>query len=69
MLYIYIYMDRVQNVKQVHLGDGPIFSSHSDHSKWAIANDGKEPWVCVADINRMVSYDYVNYTIRLHIHV
>lgn len=46
---------RVQNVKQVHLSERQTFPSHSDHSKWAISSRQEEPWVCIADINRMVS--------------
>ncbi|XP_032780239.2 deoxyribonuclease-2-alpha isoform X1 [Daphnia magna] len=45
----------VENVKQVHLIDGQVFPSHSDHSKWAISSRQEDPWVCVADINRMDS--------------
>ncbi|KAI9555628.1 hypothetical protein GHT06_018143 [Daphnia sinensis] len=45
----------VENVKQVHLIDGQGFPSHSDHSKWAISSRREDPWVCVADINRMDS--------------
>nr|CAH0105406.1 unnamed protein product [Daphnia galeata] len=45
----------VQNVKQVHLSERQTFPSHSDHSKWAISSRQEEPWVCIADINRMDS--------------
>lgn len=42
---------------------GVKFSTHSDHSKWAVASnysssgsnfDDKVQWVCTADLNRMV---------------
>lgn len=53
-LNLFTDVDRVQNIKQVHLSDGQTFPSHSDHSKWAISSRQEEPWVCIADINRMV---------------
>ncbi len=53
-LNLFTDVDRVQNIKQVHLSDGQAFPSHSDHSKWAISSRQEEPWVCIADINRMV---------------
>jgi len=27
----------------------------NDHAKWAISSDPSQPWVCVGDINRMIS--------------
>lgn len=54
--FIIILIFRVENVEGVKL---PIvnetFSSHKDHSKWAVSETINEPWVCIGDINRAVS--------------
>lgn len=31
------------------------FSTHRDHSKWVVAARPEKPYVCIGDINRMVS--------------
>ena len=33
------------------------FSSKEDHSKWAVSQDVSRPWVCVGDINRMMTQE------------
>ena len=49
------YTFRVENVKEVKLGD-ITFKSHKDHSKWAVSTRMQQPWICIADINRMVCH-------------
>jgi hypothetical protein len=54
-----MYCCRVENVSSVSLNAANIhFKSTEDHSKWVTAykdyNTAKD-WVCVGDINRMVS--------------
>lgn len=49
---------RVMNVRSISLSEAKVqFKSSHDHSKWAVASDGKNKnsWVCVGDINRAVS--------------
>ena len=48
---------RVENIEsvKVRVSADQAFSSHRDHSKWAVATDGSSPYVCVGDINRMES--------------
>lgn len=46
---------KVYNVMSIHLADFNIdFKSSRDHSKWAVAVDGKsnQTWTCIGDINR-----------------
>lgn len=46
------------DVKFVNLGPLGLhvaFPETCDHAKWAISNDPAQPWVCVGDINRMIS--------------
>jgi len=45
---------KVENVKEMELND-ITFMSHKDHSKWAVSTRPQQPWVCIADINRMES--------------
>jgi deoxyribonuclease II len=45
---------KVQNVQQVNVTSTAGFSSHLDHSKWAVAYRSQKPWICIGDINRMV---------------
>lgn len=54
---MHCYIDcRVENVEGVKLlVVDEVFSSHKDHSKWAISENNTEPWVCIGDINRAVS--------------
>ncbi|KAF0301272.1 Deoxyribonuclease-2-alpha [Amphibalanus amphitrite] len=33
------------------------FKSSEDHSKWAVSEDAARPWVCVGDINRMLTQE------------
>lgn len=40
-----------ENIDAVKIGLDE-FSSHKDHSKWAISTDDTKPWTCVGDINR-----------------
>lgn len=40
-----------ENIDDVKIGVNE-FSSHKDHSKWAISTDESKPWTCVGDINR-----------------
>lgn len=37
------------------LGMQWVWPETADHAKWAISSDPAQPWVCVGDINRMVS--------------
>ncbi|RWS00041.1 plancitoxin-1-like protein, partial [Leptotrombidium deliense] len=32
-----------------------LWSYREDHSKWSISEDSKKPFVCIADLNRMLS--------------
>lgn len=34
---------------------GQTFSTHNDHSKWAMSLSKEQPLVCISDLNRMVS--------------
>jgi deoxyribonuclease II len=46
------------DVKYINLGPAGIhyaWPETSDHAKWAISADPSQPWVCVGDINRMLS--------------
>lgn len=46
----------VKNVEELDMNfDDIVFKSENDHSKWAISEDGVNPWFCVGDINRQVS--------------
>ncbi|KAF0290883.1 Deoxyribonuclease-2 [Amphibalanus amphitrite] len=54
----YRYPDsyEVENVCSVRVIQGRSeldFEYTKDHSKWAVSKDGKEPWVCIGDLNRM----------------
>ena len=44
----------MENVESVSV-DTYSFRTGEDHSKWAVATDDDAPWVCIGDINRMVS--------------
>ncbi|CAG0900521.1 unnamed protein product [Cyprideis torosa] len=47
---------RVQNLEDLSFDVANVkFSSHDDHSKWCISQNELQPWVCVSDINRMVT--------------
>lgn len=35
---------------------GQSFSTHNDHSKWAVSLSADKPLVCTSDLNRMVSW-------------
>ncbi len=43
----------VHNILEQRIG-GQGFETHKDHSKWAVGTGKDKPWVCVADLNRMV---------------
>lgn len=46
----------VKNVDEVKLSIvSDMFSSHKDHSKWAVSQMESDGWVCVGDINRAAS--------------
>lgn len=49
---------KVYNIQDIVFTDYNIaFSNHMDHSKWSIAVNSTAPWVCIGDINRMVSQE------------
>uniref|UniRef100_A0A1B6LW25 Uncharacterized protein n=2 Tax=Graphocephala atropunctata TaxID=36148 RepID=A0A1B6LW25_9HEMI len=49
---------RVENVDSIGLSIvGDPFTSHKDHSKWAVSKTKDEPWVCIGDINRAASQE------------
>ena len=44
---------KVYNVLGIQLfWPGYIFLRTKDHSKWAVSDNGRNPWVCIGDINR-----------------
>ncbi len=43
----------VHNILLKNLDQEP-FSTHSDHSKWAVGTNASHPWICIGDLNRMV---------------
>ncbi|VDM39460.1 unnamed protein product [Toxocara canis] len=45
----------VLDVQYVKVGRTKRFKSTKDHSKFAISSDREQPFVCIGDINRMVS--------------
>ena len=54
---------QVNNLRSVKPG-GVAFSSAKDHSKYAVSDDAKSPWVCIGDINRQViASDYLIYSV------
>lgn len=79
MIYLCYYHFRVNNVDKIAFVDKNIaFSSHSDHSKWAISvptaksckTCDKDRWVCVGDINRAVSMKtLIEYDLLLYVSI
>uniref|UniRef100_A0A1B6FE63 Uncharacterized protein n=2 Tax=Cuerna arida TaxID=1464854 RepID=A0A1B6FE63_9HEMI len=52
------YPFRVENVDTIDLSIvGDSFTSHKDHSKWAVSETKDDPWVCIGDINRAASQE------------
>ncbi|GLH10780.1 Uncharacterized protein GBIM_15677 [Gryllus bimaculatus] len=52
------YPFKVFNVESIAVKNSSIaFSDHVDHSKWGIAVNSSNPWVCIGDINRMESQE------------
>jgi deoxyribonuclease II len=48
----------VMNIRFESLGlEGYRFAYTKDHSKWGVSTNPSKPWVCIADINRMVSQE------------
>ena len=47
----------VENVAEIDFVDikNEDFTTHHDHAKWAISLDSKKPFVCIGDINRMLT--------------
>ena len=49
------------NIQSISLHQASVqFKSSHDHSKWAVAADGKKKasWVCIGDINRAVCWEF-----------
>lgn len=48
----------IQYIDLAALGhDGFDWKYTKDHAKWGVSENAKKPWVCVGDINRMVSQE------------
>lgn len=48
---------RVLNIEEVSARAASTnFTTHHDHSKWVVAREPDKPYVCIGDINRMVSF-------------
>lgn len=52
---------RVYNIVELRVAADMIpvsFRTWNDHSKYAVSNNEKKPWICIGDINRAVSHSF-----------
>uniref|UniRef100_A0A7E4UUN8 Deoxyribonuclease II n=1 Tax=Panagrellus redivivus TaxID=6233 RepID=A0A7E4UUN8_PANRE len=47
--------NKVMNIRSLDLANRIQFSSAKDHSKWAVSDNPRKPFVCIGDINRQKS--------------